>query len=185
MTTVTSLKNGTAFELDGQPFLVLKYLHTALGRKKARVKLTIRNLKTGALLTRTFLSDKKLLEIELEKKQLAFLYFDGRQYYFQDQQGGEFEISKENLNEKGKFLKKRETVEVIFWRGTPLFVELPIFVNFKVKEAPPGIKGNSSENAFKPVRLENGFKIKAPLFINSGDIIKVDTRSGEYVERIS
>ena len=167
MIGVTDLRKGSAFELDGQPFLVIKYKHTALGRKKARVKLTVRNLKTGRVGERTFLSNKKLEPIELESKFLVFQ-----------------EIPKEILGEKGKFLKKNQKVKILFWQDKPLSLELPTNVSLEVKEASPGAKGNTSTNAYKPARLENGLQVKVPLFINVGDIIKIDTRSGEYLERI-
>ena len=167
MIGVTDLRKGSAFELDGQPFLVMKYKHAALGRKKARVKLTIRNLKTNRVGERTFLSNKKLEPIELESRFLVFQ-----------------EIPKEILKEKGKFLKKNQKLKVLFWQDKPLSLELPTNVSLEVMEASPGAKGNTSANAYKPARLENGLQVKVPLFINVNDIIKVDTRSGEYLGRI-
>lgn len=186
MISVTDLRNGDAFEQDGQPFLVLKYTHTVLGRKKARVKLKVRNLKTGAVISKTFLSEKKLKSIKLETKKLVYLYFNGREHHLKEPDSDEeFEIEKDIIDKKGKFLKKNSEVDVLFWDKGPLAVELPTTMTYKVKETGPGVKGNSSINIYKPARLENGLKIKVPLFVKVSDIIKVDTRTGEYIERIS
>ena len=185
MVSVTRLRPGDVFEQDDQPFLVLAYTHTVLGRKKARVKLKVRQLKTGAVLTKTFLSEKKVEPVEVEKRKLSFLYFNGREYYFKDLESEEeFEVEKELIGGKGKFLQKNNQVEVLFWQEKPLSIELPITVDFKVEETDPGIKGNTSTNVYKPAKLENGLKIKVPLFVKVGDIIKVDTRTGEYIERV-
>jgi len=185
MIKVSDLRNGDAFELEGRPFQVIKSTHTVLGRKKARVKLQVRNLKTGAVVTKTFISEKKLPEIEFEAKKLVFLYFDGREYHFKEPDSDkEFEIKKDIVGENGKFLKKNSNLSVLFWDKNPLAIKLPITMTFRVKETEPGVKGNSSTNIYKPAKLENGLKIKVPLFVKIGDIIKVDTRSGEYLERI-
>lgn len=185
MIGVTDLRKGSAFEIDGQPYLVLKYNHAVLGRKKARVKLTVRNLKTGRVNEKTFLGNKKLALIELENRFLLFRYFDGREYHFQEPKTSQdFEISQEILGEEGSFLKKDQKTKALFWEGQPLAVELPPSINLKVKKAAPGVKGDTTTNIYKPAVLENGLKIKVPLFIKPGDIIKVDTRSGEYAARV-
>lgn len=186
MIHVTDLRKGSCFELDGQPWLVVRYKHKVLGRKKAHVKLTVRNLKTGRTGERTFLSDKKLTEIDLEKRDLIFKYFDGREYHFQlPASAEEFAISADILGSDGNFLKKDQSVKVFFWSEQPLSIELPASVNLMVKETSPGIRGDTTTNVYKPARLENGSQVKIPLFVNSGDIIKIDTRSGTYIERIS
>jgi len=185
MISVTDLRSGDFFELDGQPFLVLKYTHAALGRKKARVKLQVRNLKTSAVLSKTFLGNKKLNEVKLEKNKLVFLYFDGKEYHFQDPDNNEeFEIEKQIMGKKGTFLKKKDKVDALFWNQSFISIELPITVNLKVIEADPGIKGNTSANIYKFAKFENGLRMKVPLFVKAGDIIKIDTRNGEYVERM-
>jgi len=184
MLPVTSLKNGTIFQESGQPLLVVKYEHKKLGRGKANIKIKARNLKTGALLERTFISGAKVEEAMVEKKNLQFLYFEGENAIFMDPVSFEqAEVAKEVFDGREKFMQEGEKVEVLFFEGEPVSVELPLSLILKVTETGPGVKGNSATNIFKPATLENGLQTKVPLFIKVGEKIKVDTKNGEYVER--
>ncbi|MBL7158886.1 elongation factor P [Candidatus Microgenomates bacterium] len=185
MIPVTNLRKGAFFEEDNVPFEVLKYTHTKLGRGTANIKVKIRNLKTGALNERTFTSGAKVEPAELEEKEAQFLYKDGKDYYFMEAVSFEqFALAKKILGNKAKFLKEEQKVKILFYQNEPLSIELPIKVEFKVIEAPPGIRGDTSTNVFKDVVLENQMTAKAPLFIKAGDIIVIDTRSGEYMKKI-
>jgi len=184
MLPVTSLKNGTIFQENGQPFLVIKYEHKKLGRGKANIKIKARNIKTGALLERTFISGAKVEEAMVEKKTLQFLYFEGENAIFMDPVSFEqVEVAKEVFDGQKKFMQEGEKVEVLFFEGEAVSVELPLSLVLKVTETGPGVKGNSATNIFKPATLENGLQTKVPLFIKVGEKIKVDTKNGEYVER--
>lgn len=184
MIPVTHLREGTVFEENGEPLEVLKYTHTKLGRGTANIKVKIRNLKSGAVFKKTFVSGAKVALAELEKRKARFLYTDYQKYYFMDDISfDQFSLSKKAIGEKSKFLKEGEKVEILFYQGKPLGIKLPIKIELRVKEAPPEIRGNSATNIFKEVVLENGILIKVPLFIKKGDRIVVDTRSGEYVKK--
>lgn len=185
MISVTNLRQGTFFEENDVPFEVLKYTHSKIGRGTANIKVKIRNLKTGALNERTFISGAKVAPAELEKKEAQFLYQDAKSYYFMDSVGFEqFSLVQNILGNKAKFLKEGEKVKILFYQGKPLSIELLLKIKLKVVEAPPGIRGNTSTNIFKEVVLENKMTVKAPLFIKTDDIIVVDTRTGEYLRKV-
>lgn len=185
MIPVTNLRAGTVFKEAGQPLLVLKYEHVKLGRGKANIKLKIKNLKSKVVLEKTFHSGAKVQEAGVEKKALQFLYLDKESAVFTDPVSFEqFQIEKKVLEGKEGFLKEGERVEVLFFEGKPVRLELPVSLVLGVKETGPGVKGDSATNIFKPAILENGLTVKVPLFVKVGDRVKIDTRTGEYVERI-
>lgn len=186
MIPVTELRAGKCFKIDSVPFQVLEYKHTKIGRGTANIKLKIKNLKTGAVTEKTFISGAKVEPIETELKMLQYLYRDGNNFYFMDPRTFEqFRLSLKMLAGKEKFLKEEEEVKVLFWEQQPLAIELPTKMIFEVVQTSPGIKGNSVTASFKPATLDNGFVVRVPLFINAGDKVKIDTRTGEYVERVS
>jgi len=201
MISVTELRAGRTFEENGEPFVVLKYEHTKMGRGTANIKVKVRNLKTGAVLEKTFISGAKVSEISTVKRKLQYLYCeasssayckatssaykDKDNFYFMDPKTFEqFSISSEIISDQAPFLREEALVDVLFWEEKPLSIELPPKMEFEVKETGPGVRGDSATNIFKPATLENGLKIKVPLFINQGEKILVDTRTGEYVERV-
>ena len=185
MISVTNLRKGTFFEENNVPFEVLKYTHSKIGRGTANIKVKIRNLKTGALNERTFISGARVKPTELEKKKAQFLYKDSQSYYFMESVDFEqFALAGKILGDQAKFLKEGQKVKILFYKNEPLSIELPIKIELKVIEAPPGIRGDTSTNVFKDVVLENHMIAKAPLFIKAGDIIVIDTRTGEYVRKI-
>lgn len=185
MIPVTELRNGTTFQVEGEPFVVLKYEHTKLGRGKANIRVKIRNLLTGRVLEKTFISGAKVEPIQTQKKKMQYLYQEGENFYFIDPASFEqIAIPADLLGEQAKFLKEGRSVTVLFWEGRPLSVELPITMEFEVRETGPGVKGDTTARSFKPATLNNGIVVKVPLFIKVGDKIKVDTRSGEYIERV-
>lgn len=185
MIPVTQLRSGTVFKENHNFFQVLKYKHIKLGRGTANIKVKVKNLKTGSLLEKTFISGSKVKQVSLEKKEAQYLYQEKGEYFFMDPATfDQFSLSYENLEEQAKFLKEGVEVKLLVLEGKPLSVELPIKMEFKVIDAPPGVRGDSATNIFKEVTLENGLKVKVPLFIKSDDKIMIDTRSGEYVERV-
>lgn len=185
MISVTELRAGATFEMEGDPYRVIDYKHTKLGRGTANIKVKIRNLKTGAVVNKNFISDARVEPIETEPRVLTYLYQEEGEFKFIDPQTYEpVSLLKAALEGQEKFLKENEAVRVIFWEENPLAVELPVALVFQVTATPPGVRGNSVSASFKPATLDNGLATKVPLFINIGDKIKVDTRSGEYIERV-
>jgi len=184
MVEAATLKNGVTFEYQGLPHQVIKYEHQKIARGSGTVKLNARNLSTGELVNLTAKPGHKFEKAETVKKKLRFLYLSGGSAFFMDDGSFEqVEISTDTLGDKVKYIKEGEEANILFWRERPLTVEIAPKVVLEVTEAPPGIKGNSADNVYKSVTLENGLVIRAPLFIKAGDKLKIDTRTGEYAER--
>lgn len=184
MIQVTDLKAGTTFELKGKPYKVYKYTHTKLGRGGANVKVSVRNLETGALEEKTFGSDEKVEEISTVKKTLQFLYKSEDSATFMDTKTYEqIEIPAKIIENELAFIKDGQSVSLLFWEDEVLSVDIAPKVELEITETAPGVKGNSATNVYKSAKLENGMELKVPLFIKNGDRVIVDTRTGEYVER--
>lgn len=181
---VTELRAGMTFQIDGAPYVVLKYTHTKLGRGGATIRISARNLKTGTIEEKTFNSGASVEATSTQKRKLQYLYQDTDNAVFMDPKTYEqVEVDKKVLGEQTAFLKEGQEVDVLFWEDTPLSVELPPKVTLQVTEAAPGVKGDSATNVYKPATLENNLQIKVPLFVKTGDKVVVDTRTSEYVER--
>lgn len=184
MIAATDLKAGATFLRLGKPYQVVKYEHIKMGRGGATVRVTVRNLESGGTEEKTFSSDVKVDEVNTYKKKLQFLYKDAVNSVFMDSKTYEqIEIPLSLLGESSAFLIEGEAVDVLFWDEKPISCELTPKVTLAVAECDPGVKGNSATNIYKPAVLENGLKLKVPLFIKVGDRIRVDTRTGEYLER--
>jgi len=157
-----------------------------MGRGTANIKLKTKNLITGAVVDKTFISGAKVEPVETETKLTQYLYREGADYFFMDPRTFEqFSLSGKILAGKEKFLKEEQSLKILFWKEKPLAVEMPLNMIFVVTQTPPGVKGDSVNASFKPATLDNGLEVKVPLFVNEGDKIKVDTRTGEYVERVT
>lgn len=184
MISVTELRAGRAFKEDGELYLVLKYEHTKLGRGKANIKVKVRNLDNGRILEKSFISGARVEELETLKKRMQYLYQDAFGFYFMDPESFEqVSVSAEVVGEQVKFLKEGEEVDVLFGEDRALSVELPASVVLAVTHTEPGVKGDTATRTLKAATLENGIRLQVPLFVKVGDKIKVDTRSGEYIER--
>lgn len=186
MISVTKLRNNTNFELNGDPYRVLSYQHTHMSRGGGSVKVKIRNLRDGSVLSKTFLSTEKVSDISVIKKLFQYLFTDGVNFVFMDPDSFEqLEVSQDRLVDQAPYLKDGESVNLLIWdeEDMVLGVDLPPKMEFEVAEAAPGEKGDSASNVYKDAILENGLKVRVPLFINQGDRIRVDTRDGSYVER--
>ncbi len=184
MIVATELKNNVAFLVEGKPCKVIKYEHQKIGRGSASVVVTFRNLSTGKLETRTWVSSSKFDEIHTQKRQLQYLYKDTENALFMD--SGTFdqiEIPLKILGDDIFYMKEGEEAAILFWNDQALSAEIPPKVTLKVAETDPGVKGNSASNIYKQATLENGMNLKVPLFIKAGEEIRVDTRTGEYIER--
>ncbi len=184
MIEATNLKNGVTFLSNGKPYIVIKYNHIKMGRGGAVVRVTSRNLETGTIEEKTFSSNVKVEDIKTQKLKLQYLYNDGSSAVFMNPNNyDQIEIPLRIIIEEIKFIKEGDNADILFWDEKPLSVEIPPKVVLKITSTVPGVKGNSATNMYKPAVLENGLNLKVPLFINEGDSIRVDTRTGEYVER--
>jgi len=184
MVSVTDLRAGTVFQLDGRPLLVLEYKHTKMGRGTANIKVKVRDLESDGVLEKTFISGAKVELIDSQIKELQYLYRQGDEFFFLDPiTFGQVSLGKDILEGVKEFLKEGLKVKVMFWQERPLSVELANSLTYEIKETDPGAKGNSATNVFKPAILDNGLLVKVPLFIKIGEKVRVDTRTGEYIER--
>ena len=184
MINVNHLRNGTAFELEGEPYLVLKYEFTKMGRGNATIKVKVRNLKTQAVTIKSFSSGNSVQDIQLLRRKMQYLYSDANNSIFMDPANYEqVEVSNELIKEQKPYLSDGLEVQVLFWEEVALSLELPPKLVFIVKETDPGEKGNSVANIYKPAKLENGLNVKVPLFIKQGEKVIIDTRDGSYAAR--
>lgn len=184
MISVTDLRSGVTFEDQGQIYEVLSYEHIKMGRGSANIKVKIRNLRTGSTTEKSFISGARVQDITPEKRKVQYLYTDNLGCYLMDSQTFEqFNLDQGKVGDKAKFLKEGMEVSLLTFEGEPLSLDLPTKMEFKVAETDPGFRGDSVSNIYKDAVLENGFKIKVPLFIKTGELIRVDTRTGMYVER--
>lgn len=181
---INDLKTGTTFELEGQPFVVLEYQHSKMGRGGAVLRTKLKNLLTGATVQKTFSGSEKFTEVQIERKKVQYLYEDNSRYYFMDQNDySQFDLSSEDLGSNVYYLKDGEEVQFQFYAGRPINLDLPVKMDFVVTEASEGLKGDTASGSTKVVTIETGLKVNVPLFIKQGDIIRLNTTDGSYVER--
>lgn len=182
MISVTDLKRGTLFEDEGQIYQVLNYEHIKLGRGSATIKVKVKNVRSGATTERGFINGAKVNPVSVARRELQYLYKDSDFAYFMDPKSFEQILAPLTQVEHG-YLKDGMNFFVNFLDNQPLSVELPPKMEFKVEETGPSIRGNSATNIYKDAILENGIKTKVPLFINIGDTVRIDTRTGDYSEK--
>jgi len=184
MIAASDLRKGVTFEYEGDLHRVLEYQHSVIGRGGANVKVRLRNLKTGATIERVFGADERFEEVRLELREVQYLYTDGTLYYFMDTETYEQPaLSAETLGERVKYLKEGLALHISMHEGRPVEVELPVTVDLEVTETEPGIKGDTATGTTKKATLETGLVVQVPLFVEEGDILRVDTRTGEYLTR--
>jgi elongation factor P len=185
MIDVNDLRKGVTFEYDGQIYKVLEYSHNKPGRGNATIRTRLRNLKTGATIDRTFQSGDRVQDIRLDHHQVQFLYRDGSLYHFMDTETYEQPaLNAETLGDTVDYLHEGLAVKLTYYRDEPIEVELPTAVDLKVVESEAGVRGDTATGANKLVTTETGLKVQVPLFVQVGDTIRVDTRSGAYVTRV-
>lgn len=185
MLSVTELRKGTVFAEGGTPFLVLDYTHTKMGRGTASIKVKVRNLRTGTTLEKTFISGASVEEAEVTRKKGQYLYSDSEKSYFMDPKSFEqFAISLDIAEAASKFLPEGSEATVLFYQDKPLLVELPLKVDLKVTETGPSEKGDTRSAATKEAVLETGYKLQVPMFVKVGDVVRINTETGKYVERL-
>lgn len=184
MITAGEFRNGVTFELDGQVFQIVEFQHVKPGKGAAFVRTRLKNVITGATVERTFNPTDKMPKAHIERKDMQYLYNDGDLFYFMDTETYEqLPLSKDTIGDALKFVKENMTVKILSFKGNVFGIEPPTFVELEVTETEPGFKGDTATGATKPATVETGAVVKVPLFINQGDMIRIDTRTGDYLER--
>ncbi len=184
MISAGDFRNGVTFDMDGVVVQIIEFQHVKPGKGAAFVRTKIRNVITGAVIERTFNPTDKYPTAFIERKDMQYLYNDGDLYYFMDNESYEqIPINANMLGDNFRFVKENTDVKVLSYKGNVFGVEPPFFIELQVTKTDPGFKGDTATNATKPAVLETGAEIKVPLFIDEGDMIRVDTRTGEYMER--
>ena len=184
MITAGDFRNGVTFEMDGNVYSIIEFQHVKPGKGAAFVRTKIRNVISGAVTEKTFNPNDKYPTAYIERKDMQYVYADGSLYYFMDMETfDQIPINESILGDNFKFVKEEMMCKVLSYKGNVFGVEPPNFVELQVTKTDPGFKGDTATNATKPATLETGAEIKVPLFINEGEMIRIDTRTGEYMER--
>ncbi len=185
MITAGDFRNGVTFELEGNVFQIVEFQHVKPGKGAAFVRTKLKNVITGGVVERTFRPTEKMPKAHIDRRDFEYLYSDGDLYYFMDTETYEqMPLSAEQLGDSLKFVKENMVVKVLSYKGSIFGIEPPTFVELVVSATEPGFKGDTSTGAVKPATLETGATINVPLFIDQGETIRVDTRTGEYMERV-
>lgn len=186
MISAGDFRNGLTFEFEGNVYQVVEFQHVKPGKGAAFVRTKLKNVITGSVVERTFNPTEKVEKAMIERKDMEYLYEDSGLYYFMDQETYEqIPLSEEQLGDSLKFVKENMTVTILSYKGNVFAVEAPNFVELKVTATEPGVKGNTASNVTKPATVETGAVINVPMFINEGDIVKIDTRTSEYLSRVN
>lgn len=184
MLSTSEFRKGAKIEYRGEPFEIVDFQHVKMGRGGAIVRTKMKNIKTGSVLEDTFRSGEKFESPQLEDKDMQYLYAEGDLHYFMDTETFEqIPLNTSQLGDAKKFLKENMLVKILNYRGKPITVELPTFVELAVLQTDPGVKGDTASGGSKPATLETGAVVRVPFHINEGDVLKIDTRTSEYIER--
>lgn len=185
MISTGELKKGITIELDGELYTILDYQHLKIGRGSAQVRMKLRHVRVGHIIERTFQAGDRFPRAYLDRRPVQYLYSDGELFHFMDTENFEqTALNNAQLGDAVNYIKENQTLDLLSYRADPIGVELPITVELQVVETDPGFKGDTATGGNKLARMETGLKIQVPLFINTGDKIRVDTRTGTYVERV-
>ncbi len=184
MISAGDFRNGITFEMEGNVFQIVEFQHVKPGKGAAFVRTKLKNVINGGVVEKTFRPTDKMPKAHIERKDMEYLYNDGELYYFMDQESYEqMPLNADQLGDALRFVKENMLVKILSYKGNVFGVEPPNFVELQVAETEPGVKGDTATGAQKPAILETGAQINVPLFIDQGDMIRVDTRTGEYMER--
>lgn len=184
MASTSEFRNGMALRLDGQLYFMVEFEPFKPGKGAAVVRTRLKSVKTGAVIDRTFRSGEKVDDVRLERRKMQYMYVANDVYFFMDSESYEqFEVQPDIVGDAVKYLKENNPVEILVHETTPLGVELPIFVELAVTQTDPGLKGDTASGGTKPATLETGASVQVPLFVEVGEVLKIDTRTDTYVER--
>ncbi|MFA0816233.1 MAG: elongation factor P [Anaerofustis sp.] len=185
MISASDFKKGITFEMDGDVFVIVDFQHVKPGKGSAFVRAKIRNIKTGALVERTFNPTDKFPKAHIETKEMQYLYNDGTLYYFMDPETfDQIPLGLDKVEDAIQYIKENMTATIKFHKGEAFSVDPPNFVELLITECDPGVKGDTATGATKPATVETGAVVTVPLFVNLGDTIRIDTRTGEYMSRV-
>lgn len=185
MAATADFRNGMVLDIEGTLFSIVEFLHVKPGKGGAFVRTKLKNVLSGAVLDKTFRAGEKFTEVRLESRAMQYLYNDGSHYYFMDSKTFEqFPVSEQVIGDQVEYLKENLEVHGLFQGDSLLVVELPFFIELKIMETDPGLRGDTASGGTKPAKLESGATVNVPLFLNVDDVIKVDRRTNEYLERV-
>ncbi len=186
MVATNEFRRGLKLEIDNEPYEIVDYEHVKPGKGQAFVRVKLKNLKTGNVVEKTYKSGTKIAKADVEERMMQYLYRDNEGFHFMDSTSyDQFTIDEKVMGSAASFIQENKEVTVLLYNGLPIGVSLPNFVELKVVETEPGFKGDTAATGTKPATLETGAVVQVPFFIKEGDVVKVDTRTGEYVERVS
>lgn len=184
MYSTPDFRKGLRIELNNEPYIIVDFQHFKPGKGGAFVRTKLKNLLNGRVVDKTFRSGEKVGKPDIEEKEMQFLYKDDEFHFMDNTTFEQISLAAELIGDSKNFLQENTNVSILFYQNQPINLELPIFVELEVVEAEPGVKGDTASGATKPVTVETGAKIQVPLFIEEGDRLKIDTRTGEYIERV-
>ncbi len=185
MISTNDFKTGLTIELDNDVYQVVEFQHVKPGKGSAFVRTKLKNLRTGATIDKTFNAGEKIPRARVERREVQYLYNDGKEYYFMDMETyDQFGMSVKQLGDAVKYLKENMIITNLMFKGQSIGVELPNIVELEVVDTTPGIKGDTASGGSKPATLETGAVVNVPFFIEVGDVLQIDTRSGEYIKRV-
>jgi elongation factor P len=185
MYTTSDFRNGLKIEFEGGPYVIVYFQHVKPGKGGAFVRTKLKNLKSGAVLEHTFRSGDKVEKPDLEEREMQFMYKTGNQFHFMDTRSYEqIYLDEDHVEESGNYLIENLPVKILFYRGEPIGIDIPFFIDLLIVETEPGVRGDTVSGSTKAAKLESGAVVSVPLFLNEGDRIRVDTRTGTYIERV-
>jgi elongation factor P len=186
MIATNEFKKGTKLQIENDPYEIVDYEHVKPGKGQAFVRVKLKNLKTGNVVEKTYKSGIKMEKADVEERIMQYLYNDAEGYHFMDSTNYEqYSVPTDIVGDAAKFIQENKDVSVLLYNGSPIGVSLPNFVELKIIETEPGFKGDTAATGSKPATLETGAIVNVPFFLKEGEIIKIDTRTGEYVERVN
>ncbi|MGB9846172.1 MAG: elongation factor P [Desulfotomaculales bacterium] len=185
MVSTNDFRTGLTIDLDGEAYQVVDFQHVKPGKGSPFVRSKLKNLRTGAVIEKTFNAGEKIPRAHVERREVQYLYNDGGTYYFMDMENyDQVPLTAEQLGEAVKFLKENLTLHIVLYQGKSIGVDLPNYVELKVIDTTPGIRGDTATGGTKPATLETGYVVQVPLFVNVGDVLQIDTRTGLYLKRV-
>ncbi len=184
MISASEFRNGVTIEYEGDVYTILEFQHVKPGKGAAFVRTKIKNIKTGSVVEKTFRPTEKMGKAFIDRKDMQYLYSDGELYHFMDNETFEqIAVNASDVGDALKFVKENEMVKILSYNGEIFGIEPPLFVELEITDTEPGFKGDTATGATKPAVVETGASVNVPLFVNQGDVIKIDTRTGEYLSR--
>lgn len=183
--STAEFRNGLKIEIDGEPYVIVDFQHVKPGKGGAFVRTKIKSLKSGNVIDRTYRSGEKVDVPELEEKKMQYLYAADRDRVFMDTQSYEqISLNEGQLGDSIQYLKENMEIKVLYHKGQPINIEIPMFVELRIAKTDPGVRGDTASGGSKPATLESGAVVKVPFYLNEGDVVKVDTRTGTFIERV-